>query len=425
MLLVRSAEMQRRTLLGLGTIGLGAAAMDGCVALPWAETPALSKDDLDRILRNLDTTLAALRDSKARTAETRDAHAMVTKTLSTLYLMGTYRDLPEAAKSQPRVQERLAEALPEIRDTTIAARNWLVEMDTTLRARIDARLRKDPDLTMRVMESIDDYAKQQRVPIEHRTYLRTSAAQLGWRMRNQGSKAVIDDLAAKWDRGVAQKRALLGVPAEGEEDSQPGVVRARFRTRASVDAVHKTTCLLLPRSVIDGRERPIDLKWQTKEQTSDCPASADADAIAGTVSAERANNSQGGETVVVVELVLPADAPQAMDELRGAVVDIGNELKRRVFVGRPPEARGPLGSSGESCESNADYWGKCVSGRCAPIADPQPPPPGSKKLLRTTADVAKWGVILLIPPICFVGVLILLAALVMVIVAGFMAAGGD
>jgi uncharacterized membrane protein len=49
----------------------------------------------------------------------------------------------------------------------------------------------------------------------------------------------------------------------------------------------------------------------------------------------------------------------------------------------------------------------------------------SSKLMKTTGKVAKWGAILLIPPICAVGILVLLTCLFMVIVAGFEYAGGD
>jgi hypothetical protein len=93
-------------------------------------------------------------------------------------------------------------------------------------------------------------------------------------------------------------------------------------------------------------------------------------------------------------------------------------------VVQAPVASAPrLGGIGESCRVGADCDEALVCSRG--VCRSEHELPASERLMITTEKVAKWGAILLIPPICAIGVIIILQCFFMVIVAGCMYAGGD
>jgi hypothetical protein len=113
------------------------------------------------------------------------------------------------------------------------------------------------------------------------------------------------------------------------------------------------------------------------------------------------------------------DDPATEDEptpRRG--VSAGQTSRAASFLGWP-DAQDPRGV-GEACRTDFQCAEElaCDSGQCVPAKR-------SRQLLRTTKKTAVYGAIFLIPPLCGIGVLILLQCLFMVIVAGIMSAGGD
>jgi hypothetical protein len=409
--------VSRRELFGLGALGVGAVATGGCVGfLPWGR--ASDQPDLDALLRELDRVILHLRalepDPKRfgikPGSDFEAGHAASLRLMTTACLMGTYRHLPESTWREPAVERRLAETLPLIHDTLLAARNHLVETSDDECERIDRRLEKDPDLTMRIIERIDEYASQAEVPIEQRTYLRTATAQLAGRFRFEGMKEVKAKLTSKWDRTLAARKNDLGFPAtsEVEADDQTTGLRARFRTRASASEVRVAACKIEPRVVLDGMERRILLD----SDDYPCPNRPD-DAILGNVHVE---HDKDGANVVTI-IVYSSD-----ESLSASVTDIARRLQLVLEKGAPPPPTRLLGAAGESCRTRVDCEGDldCTDGTCGGEGKA-----GSAKLLHTTGEVVKWGAWLLIPPICAIGFLVLTVALFMVIVAGCMYAAGN
>jgi hypothetical protein len=96
----------------------------------------------------------------------------------------------------------------------------------------------------------------------------------------------------------------------------------------------------------------------------------------------------------------------------------GSTPRAASFLGWP-DAPDPRGIGG-ACRSDFQCAEglACEYGQCVPV-------PRSRQLLRTTKKTAIYGALFLIPPLCGIGVLILLQCLFMVIVAGIMSAGGD
>ena len=184
-------------------------------------------------------------------------------------------------------------------------------------------------------------------------------------------------------------------------EGTPEKIRIRFFTHASETQMHRATCLLRPTITVEDRERPVDLQWhESTGRNVSCSGSAPPNAIRAVV--EMSPDPQNPRSIVIVTLEPPANAtPDLIEELRPYARDIATELRRRT--------------SGAAASIVP----------ITPVTDPAEPKTNSARLIDTTKKTAKWGAILLIPPICFVGILILLVCLFMVIVAGFMAAGGD
>lgn len=410
----------RRDIFGLGAVGLGALAMDGCVGfLPWGHSA--EQPDLDQLLRQLDYVIAHMKtlDPDAKSFGIKpgkqfdEGRATSLRLLTTLAFMGSYRHVPEPVWKEPKVAPRLAETLPEIYDTIRAARNHLVEMSDEECARIDEHLRKDPDLTMRIMERIDDYASQIHVPIEQRTYLRTSTAQLAGRFRFEGTKEVKKKLVDKYDRTLRSRKNELGFPTDAEPTEAEGQatqkLQARFVTRASPGDVRTAACAIEPKVTIDGVQRRVVIDSDEFR----CAVRATPEDLQGTIKIEP---GAGHENIVII--TLDSTDPTLSENLH----DIAGHLREVLAARSMPQER-PLGGEGESCREKTDCEKglECEDKTCTSPAHQ----PGSKRLIKTTGQVAKWGAILLIPPICAVGVLVLLVALFMVIVAGCMYTGGN
>ena len=406
--------MNRRDVLGLGALGLGAATLDGCAIFPWPQQPAPSERDLEKLLARLDATLEKMRTSDVSAARfgigkidatsDKEGHDAIGKIVAALHVIGTYRDIPESAHELEHVEKHFAEAMPEAFATITGSRDWIHRKSQDDFAKIDARFKRDPDMPMRIMERFDDLARTFEIPIEQRTYLRTATAQLAWRFRAQGTRAVIDDVVQKWDRATARQGALLGMPQAQASDETlvppPAPLRVEFRTRATPRSIQQATCSLRPTVFVAGKDRVVDMQWWPENEAT-CSSGTSGSAIRGTVEMSP-DPDVGGQSVVVVRLEPPPDAPpEIIEAMRPAVIDIARELRRRTSASAAPATV------------------------VQPAAKPAATMTSSESIMQTAGKTAKWGAILLIPPICFVGVVVLLVALFMVIIAGFMSAAGD
>jgi hypothetical protein len=458
----------RRQILGWGALGIGAMTLDGCDGvLPWGKAPAAPPADIHRLLAELDGVMLRLgsldprperfgvRSGRPHVAE---GKATCKRLLTTLCAMGTYRDVPEALWREPRVEEHLARTLPEVYATIRGARNHLAELTEDEAFTIEKRLKDDPELAMRVMERVDDYAKQIDVPLEQRTYLRTATVQLSGRYRYEGAKEVTSKLVAQYDRALAQRRGELGMmgdPDTGAGGATPESApsRASFRTRAQAGKIYVATCGLEPKVTLDdtGAARRVVLDFEeTRCQTTSPVTLSDEPPIRGVVHVEPGGD---GQNVVTVALYPPPGAEWEA-ALTVSVASIAQGLQARLATGQagdacvsraecgplhcvdgvcqtPPQpparpslrsAPPRLGSEGESCRSAEDCEGglACKGGSCQEEVRSR-----SAKLKATTRKVAIVGAYTLIPPICAIGVLILLQCLFMIIVTGVLYAGGD
>lgn len=453
----------RRHVLGLGALGAGAVALDACGAPPWAKSAGPSPSDVDGVLSQLDAVLArlgALEPDPTHFGIKRErsipaAVDAVKHIMTTVCCLGSYRDVPESYWHEPRVEDHLSKTLPYIHTTIEKARAYIDNLSAEDVARIDRRLQRDPNLTMRVMEKVDDYAKEIHAPLEQRTYLRTATMELSGRFRFEGLKEVSSKLTSKYAKTLAQRKNDFGLApdenAGGGDDAPktlPTPLRVQFHTRATPEDVRAATCALVPAVTDSGEIHPVLLDWEEFRCPTAIERSTAAHPIRGGVHYEP---GEGGMNVVTVVIYPP---PDVTFDLTDITTKLGRELKARVedrvqgAVGEacttsdtchglrcikercvdpsappksPPIASAHLGERGDACRTDKDCAdpNTCVHGACDPNERT------SSKLMKTTGKVAKWGAILLIPPICAVGILVLLTCLFMVIVAGFEYAGGD
>ncbi len=431
----------RRHFVGWGALGLGAFAIDGCgPALPWGKGP-MQAEDVEHMLRHLDEIVLQLKSLEPDTRRfgikpdasfVAQGSATCKRLLTALCVLGIVRDVPQALWQQPAVAQRLADLLPKTHETLRLARTYLAGMTDDVGTLIENKLKDDPDATMRIMERVDEYARQVQVPIELRTYLRTATAQLAGRFRYEGAKEVTSKLVSKWDRAAATRRAELGMqadPGEGGQSPQPAPppapIRVRFRTPASPGEVHVATCALEPKITIDGVDRQILLDWEE----SRCPASSTIKLSDEQPPIHGAVHIEPGADQNVVTLVIYPPPDVNEDALTKGATDIARHLqsvlsvRTAVATPPPPAPAQRAGEEGESCRVKSDCEDtlSCSRGTCQAEEDA----PSSERLIKTTKEVAKWGAYLSIPPICAIGALVLLTCLFMVIVAGLLYAGGD
>jgi hypothetical protein len=359
----------RRDVMSWGALGLGAAAVGGCgdgvrsrksPIVGGAAPPTASPEDVERLLAELDRVLLEMKSIESEAGRAARARGVAdgatrettcTRLLTTLCVMGTYRDVPRSMWQEPRVEERLARTMPDIHATIGAARKHLVDITDNHGARIDRQLREDPDLTMRIMERIDEEGKRIHIPLEQRLHLRAATTQLSGRLRFEGTKDVTAGLVARFDRAVASRRSLLA--KEGNPDAPPDPA---------------------PSSVASG--------------SASAPAPAPPPPPDG----------------------MPPAWPPALAQ------------PRPELAPSPRAPARPLGEAGESCRTSAD----CEESLCGEgVCRTRERVPRSERLNKTTKKVAIVGLRTLIPPICAIGVLVLLTCLFMVIVAGAMSASGD
>jgi hypothetical protein len=440
----------RRHLVGLGALGLGAVALDGCGALPWARPATMGPDDVERLLAELDHVLLQVKTMEPPVEKfgiapngpfVAQGEAECRRLLSALCFMGTLREVPRSAWQEPRLEQRLRDTLPKIHATIRTALEHLGAIDQEEGDRIDERLRRDPGLPMRILEHVDEYAKQLDVPVEQRAYLRTRTTELAWRMRHEGTREVTTSLAQKYQRAVTSRSSLFGFAGDADDggaalggggdvdggtqpEPEPEPLRVRFHTDATSSQVQQATCSLDTQVTVGGVQRRIVIDWEEFH----CPTTPSTQAsgeqpLHATVHIEP---GAGGKNVVTL-VVYPPPGVNADDQLSAAVTGVARILQQRLapatVVHVAPVVAARLGVDGESCRTKADCESPlfCADGTCRTEDDM----PSSERLIRTTGSIAKYGAYLSIPPICAIGALVLLTCLFMVIVAGCMYAAGD
>ncbi len=204
--------MDRRDVLKLGVV---AASTSGCATMVSAH-PGMTDGDMGAFLSSLDANLDRLGNasilqrffegSKKPVTQTPDfarKEALARKTLRSLLLVGTLRELPEERMAHPGVQQRLRDSMGEFDSAMFGMTDLLETLTPTQRADIAGVLREDPDLGMKVMGAIDSEAASYGVAMEGRLKLRSLSAHATSRLK-QSPDLVIEEYVTKMHKLAAR-----------------------------------------------------------------------------------------------------------------------------------------------------------------------------------------------------------------------------
>jgi hypothetical protein len=205
--------VDRRNVLKLGAVaGFGGLGSAGCAtvgdgSLGTAAPPIMP--DLDAFLARLDRGMAAiatgnpLKDllpksqAPAPGAAPRPEDLLIKKSLRSLLMAGSFRDLSEAERAHPAMQARIWGSMQEMDEAVFGMTHVLEGFTPSERAKIRETIQSDPDIGMRIAEALDTDAATADVSLQRRTHLRAIASQLTWRLKNQPIETAIDEYVGK------------------------------------------------------------------------------------------------------------------------------------------------------------------------------------------------------------------------------------
>jgi hypothetical protein len=151
--------------------------------------------------------------SAERRAKIEANEALFRRSLSSLFLTQTFRDLPVEAQRHPRLQALMHERLPEVDQTVFDVTDMLETLDPEQRQALRRELASRPDLPLQLSEAIDERAAAAGVSSNRRRQLRSMLTQASFRLRHAAPDTLIDEYTAKVRRatapgGAAQAMAL-------------------------------------------------------------------------------------------------------------------------------------------------------------------------------------------------------------------------
>ena len=192
----------------------GAGCSTGTGLLHRSASP-VPMPDMDAFLPKFDQVVAATREpdftarhfpldlsafDEQRLARWHQEEPLVRQSVRTLFVTGTFLDLPEAAQMHPGLQERMVAYMPELDDTVYAVSDHLSELSDERRRYLQRELRADPDLPLNVAASINKLATMTRLSPRRRAQVRSTMTQAGWRLREQNPSLIIDEYVDKVER---------------------------------------------------------------------------------------------------------------------------------------------------------------------------------------------------------------------------------
>lgn len=213
--------MERRDFLKVGTAaGVASVAAPACSMVGGGQLldTSLSGSEMDGYLSRLDRGLEAIsggdllgdlippraNETSQQRQQRQQGQVLARKGLRALMLTGMYKDLPEADRLHPGMQQRLERSAPELDQALFGMTGLLSSTTPVERAAIQAELKRRPDLGLRIAESINGPARKLGVSMKRRAQLRSMSTHLSWRMRVQSPSLVVDDVLGKVQRVAAR-----------------------------------------------------------------------------------------------------------------------------------------------------------------------------------------------------------------------------
>jgi hypothetical protein len=242
--------VERRDVLKIGAIaGFGGLGGAGCAtvgdgSLGTAAPPLMP--DLDGFLARLDRGMTAiatgnpLKDLLAKShvpvsgagGAPRPEDLLIKKTLRSLLMAGSFRDLNEAERAHPAMQARIWGSMQEMDEAVFGMTHVLEGFSPSERAKIRETIQSDPEIGMRIAEALDTDAATADVSLQRRTHLRAIASQLTWRLKNQPIETAIDEYVGK----VKKVSARNGYSEEMQRKLAAQVATTMFIAQPQPDA---------------------------------------------------------------------------------------------------------------------------------------------------------------------------------------------
>ncbi len=145
---------------------------------------------------------------KGEHAQKRDA--FVRQAFSSLLLVGSLHDLPEAVQRHPAIQERVLRAAPVLDNSLFKAATFVESFPMDQRKELQRFLQKDERQVKAMRASMLDYGTQAGVPKTRLIHADRLMDHIQWRMQKQNPSLLLDTHVAKVDRVAAS----LGISVE-------------------------------------------------------------------------------------------------------------------------------------------------------------------------------------------------------------------
>lgn len=227
--------MQRRELLsgsaiaGASALGgglVGCAGGAGLLAAAGAPTPGSllpglpAPVDMRAFCLDLEAKLGGISQSRfvegfatrlgkrqptrpAQGARMQEHEALFQRSLRSLFLSQTFRDLPVESQQHPELQALMQRHLPEIDQTVFDVTELLENLGPAERQATREELRRHPNLPLAISEAIDERAAEAGVSSNRRRQLRSMLTQTSFRLRHASPDVLIDEYTAKVRRATA------------------------------------------------------------------------------------------------------------------------------------------------------------------------------------------------------------------------------
>jgi hypothetical protein len=257
--------MDRREALKMGAqfgAGLALGGLGGCA--PGARTalaPSLPSGELESRLGSWDRhwdEIGSVRflegfatgaTGKPLTPEFRqkseNSEILFRDGMRTLFLTQSFRDLPEADRFRPEVQERMHRNIDVIDNSVQGMTDMLERLPPGERENVRATIRKHPGLAMRISEVLDGYATRSGVSRDLRLKFRSAMTQTSFRLSRHDPSVVIDEYVAKVKRASEAGPEEIRASRMADQAAGPAFWRfqeaAAFAEKAGVETVSGDT----------------------------------------------------------------------------------------------------------------------------------------------------------------------------------------
>ncbi len=224
-----------------GALGLG--LLDGCATAGGIRFDEAGPD-IDGYLSGLDRQVSQIQDSKV------DAHLIkhlkkrglpesyFQDNLSSLLVVGAFRDLPPSLQAEPRMQERIQQETPKIGRQVLQMASYLDELSAEERASIQEFVDSDPEIMDLMHQGMVGNAASNGLESQRVKQFSRMLTDVHWRLSHQDPSLIIDETVDRTDRlccGVGvQKDDWRTLLQDARDDLPPDAASSQLEAAPTV-----------------------------------------------------------------------------------------------------------------------------------------------------------------------------------------------